>query len=432
MTAGQSDTAAVRLPGCSHWVIGKMKAANYNQGHSMKSLFRLRGCGAFLLILFLTISALAANWNGPVTDLAKAIAAASGPGTIALTVVNASSIPKDQVTEIQRALEAQLRTAGVRVGAAANANGDVRVTLSENLHEYVWVAEIKQGNDTHVEMVTVPRAATGAAARSAATVSVRKAMMWSQPTQMLDMLLLDPSTPNPRMVVLDTDAITLYGLHEGKWQREQNWAVTHSRVFPRDLRGLLVAGRDHAIDAYLPGTVCSVNKDGASCRESDDAWKIGPRSAFYNSGRNYFTGALVPATDKPLGPFYSMAWMDKQNYSLAIAIGIDGHVHINDGVNDRTLPPVSTADWGSDVAAVKSGCGAGAQLLVTATGDDTSADSIRAYEIPDRDAVLASTATDFPGPILALWSHDTTSASAIVHNLQTGEYEAYSVSIACN
>jgi hypothetical protein len=186
------------------------------------------------------------------------------------------------------------------------------------------------------------------------------------------------------------------------------------------------------MDAYLPGTVCSVSKDGISCRESDDAWRIGPRSAFYNSGRNYFTGALVPATDKPLGPFYSIAWIDKQNYSLAIAAGVDGRIHMNDGVNDRTLPTASTADWGSDISAVKSGCGNGTQLLITSNGDDTAPDSIRAYEIPDRDPVLASAADAFPGPITALWSHDAIGASAIVHNLQTGQYEAYSVSIACN
>jgi hypothetical protein len=409
-----------------------MKAANYNQGHSMNFYSRLRGCGWLLVLL--AASAFAADWGGKSAELAKAIAAASGPGTITLSVVNASSLPKDQVAEIQHALEMQLRVAGVRIGALANANSDVRVTLSENLQGYVWVAEIKQGNDTHIEMVTVPRAQSVVVAKNAPSVVIRKALVWSQTSQILDMLLVDGSSSNPKMVVLDTDAISLYSLHDGKWQRDQNWAITHTRQFPRDLRGLLVAGKDKSMEAYLPGIVCnaSVAANAVICRESDDAWKIGPRAAFFNSGRNYFTGALVPATDKAFVPFYSMAWLEKQNYPLAISTGTDGRVRLSDGVNDHTLSPAATSDWGSDIAAVKSSCGNGAQLLVTSNGDDNTSDSLRAYEFPDRDPVLASAAADLPGPITALWSHDNTSATAIARNLQTGQYEAYSVSISCN
>ena len=399
----------------------------------MKFSSRLRDCGWLLVVL--AASAFAADWSTKSSELARAIAAASGPGTITLSVVNASSLPKDQVMEIQHAIEAQLRASGVRVGSAANANSEVRVTLSENPHEYVWVAEIKQGNDTRVEMVTSPRSALASTPKNGATVSVRKVMMWSQPTQVLDMLVVDGSTSNPKMVVLEVEAISLYTLRDGKWQREQTWAITHTKAFPRDVRGLLVLGKDKSVEAYLPGTVCEVASLGTNvivCRESDDAWKMGYRAAFFNSGRNYFTGALVPASDKASGPFYSMAWLEKQNYTLQVSTGVDGRVRMSDGVNERMLPAAATSDWGSDVAAVKSGCGSGAQLLVTANGDDTMGDSLRAYEVPDRDPVLVSTSTDFPGPIMALWSHDATGASAIVHNLQTGQYEAYSVSIACN
>src|SRR6202008_3609317 len=112
------------------------------------------------------------------------------------------------------------------------------------------------------------------------------------------------------------------------------------------------------------------------CRESDDAWKIGQRAAFFNSGRNYFTGALVPASDKTSDPFYSMAWMDKQNYQLSLSIGVDARVRVSDGIDQRVLPSAATADWGSDVATVKSSCGTGAQLLVTSAVDDYGSDAI--------------------------------------------------------
>jgi hypothetical protein len=376
------------------------------------------------------LPALATDWSAPVAEMAKAIASASGSGTVTLSVVNSSSLSKDQVTDIQRALEARLRSSGLRLEPAASS--DVRVTLSENLRAYVWVAEIRKSSDTQVQMVTIPRSSATSTPKNSLTVTVRQGLMWSQSTQILDAILIDASSSNAKMVVLDTEALSLYALRDGKWQREQNWAITHTRPFPRDVRGLLVPGKDRAIEAYLPGTVCSLTANAVVCRDSDDAWKIGPRSAFFNSGRNYFTGALVPASDTSPGPFYSMVWVDKQNSSIAISTGVDGRVRISDGINDRLLPPTATPDWGSDVAAVKSACGSGAQLLVSSAADDDSADWIRAYEFPDRDPVLASAATDFAGPITALWSHDNTSATAVARNLQTGQYEAYSVSITCN
>ncbi len=404
-----------------------MIPANYNAVLAMKLLSRLRWC-----VLLVAVSAFAANWTAPVADLAKAIAAASGPGTITLTVTNSASLPKDQVAEIQHALEAQLRTAGVRVGGAANANSDVRVTLSENLQGLVWVAEIVQGNNTQVAMVTVPRTLAPLPAKSAPSMTIRKTLLWMQPTQILDILVLDAASPKARMMVLDAENISSYTIAGDHWQREQQWPITHSRPLPRDLRGLLAAAKDHAVDAYLPGTVCSVNSNAVVCRDSDDAWKIGPRSAFFNSGRNYFTGALVPESEKPLPPFYAMTWLEKQNYSLTVSAGLDGRVRVSDGVNERTLPTATTADWGSDLAAVKSSCGTGAQLLVSPGGDDTSPDALRAYEFPDRDPVLVSTAVEFSGPVMALWSHDGFGAVAIVRNLRTGQYEAYSISILCN
>ncbi len=218
----------------------------------MKFSTRLRGM-ALVLVVAWAAMAPAADWSAKSAELARAIAGAGGAGSITLAVVNASSLPKDQVTEIQRAIEAQLRASGVRVGSTANANSDVRVTLSENLHDYVWVAEIKQGNDTRVEMVTSPRSVAPSTPKNGATVSVRKVLMWSQATQMLDMLIVDGSTSNPKMVVLDVEAISLYALREGKWQREQTWAITHTRAFPRNVRGLLVVGKDKLLTAYLRG-----------------------------------------------------------------------------------------------------------------------------------------------------------------------------------
>ncbi|HET9695919.1 MAG TPA: hypothetical protein VFP40_03565 [Terriglobales bacterium] len=404
--------------------------ANYNAVLAMKILTRLRAVA--LLVILCAAPSFAGSWDKPVADLAKAIAGAAGPGSITLAVTNASSLPKDQVPEIQKALEAQLRASGVRVGPAATANSDVQVTLSENLKSLVWVAEIKQGNQAQIEMVTVPREQSVAQSKNAPSVSLHKMLLFAQSAPILDAYVMDAASPNARLFVLDPENITVYTIAGNTWQKQQSWTITHNHPFPRDLRGLLVANQSRGVDAYLPGTVCEVSQQASLCRDGDDPWKIGAKAAFFNSARNYFTGATVPASQKAGSPFYSAAWMQRGNYSLALFMGVDGRLRVTDGINERLAPPSVTADWGSDIAVVSSGCGLGTQLLVTAALDDTQADSLRAFEIPDRDPVLVSSTLDFPGPIVSLWSHDSTTSVAIARNLRNGNYEAYSVSATCN
>ena len=59
-------------------------------------------------------------------------------------------------------------------------------------------------------------------------------------------------------------------------------------------------------------------------------------------------------------------------------------------------------------------------------------DNLRAFEIPDREPVVASSAVEFDGAIVALWSESNgNGAAAIVKRRDTGWYEAYRVSISC-
>jgi hypothetical protein len=95
-------------------------------------------------------------------------------------------------------------------------------------------------------------------------------------------------------------------------------------------------------------------------------------------------------------------------------------------------PNSAAHEWGSDIAAVN-GCGRGPLILATGGGDETVTDTLRAYEMPDREPVAASAAIDMPGPVTALWSQaDHRSAVAVVRSLTAGNYYAYNVSVTCN
>jgi len=99
-----------------------------------------------------------------------------------------------------------------------------------------------------------------------------------------------------------------------------------------------------------------------------------------------------------------------------------------DGMNDQA----SKLDWSSDMATVRTPCGAGWQVLAASTTPDGS-DTMRAYEFPDRDPVAVSPAVDLPGMISALWTESKgDSAIAVVNNRELGIYEAYRLAVSCS
>jgi hypothetical protein len=171
-----------------------------------------------------------------------------------------------------------------------------------------------------------------------------------------------------------------------------------------------------------------------ACNDSDDPWPLtaeeGSVRAFFAPARNFFTGAFSPGIGKiSNGPsFYSGAALPRSNYTLWMLAGVDGSIHMLDGQTDQVI---RGAKWGSDLATVHSSCGTGTQLLVSESGDPAQ-DSLRAFEIPDRDPVAASSPVEFDGAIVALWPEGSgNGAVAIVKREDTGWYEAYRISIAC-
>jgi hypothetical protein len=209
--------------------------------------------------------------------------------------------------------------------------------------------------------------------------------------------------------------------------------ISHE-IYPRDLRGRLWVGKDGDWKAFLPGIQCSGAQQlqaPMACHDSDDPWILnGTTTAFYNSARNYFTGAMVPAPTKSFPPFYSAAQIKGSNGDAWVLSGIDGQTMTFDG--NSLQGTAGARDFGSDIASARSGCGSGGQLLATGAGDDAVNDTIRAFEIDDQGARAVSPPLAFDGPVTALWTTSEGDSAIAVLRTQTGSYEAYSVSVACN
>ena len=414
---------------------------------------------AFLFsLLFSAIGAQAVDWSTAEQQLAKKIVAVTGPGTVNLTVENRSSLGRRESDMVQNGLRSALEQSGIHFVKSDEAAASVALTLSENETSYVWVAEVHQGaGDSSVVMVSVPRSGRPGVASESMPITLRKTPIWTQDERILDVAVLEENGAASRIAVLGAEDVSVYRVQNGKWQAEQTLSVTHSKSWPRDLRGRLVPAADHTLSAYLPGVICRIGITAApsnmTCHASDDPWPIvsgimsnstvfpaagsstpsttvPSLAGFFTPTRNYFTGVLSPAVGKfsAVPKFYSAAFVPREKYTLWLFASADGRVHLIDGMNDQP----STLAWGSDIAAVRTGCGAGSQVLATTPGDQAQ-DSIRAYEFPDRDPVAVSAAIDLPGPLSALWTEGRgDSAIAIAKNRDTGSYEAFRLSLACN
>jgi hypothetical protein len=409
-----------------------MISARYNSRQQMLKIIRPIAVLAVLSACAPTALA-TTKWDAATARLASQIAAITGPGNASLTFKNLSALSPSEIAAIRVPLEMQLRSGGIQLRDAASSASEIQVTLSENVREWLIVAEVRQGPDTKVAIVGVDKSGAGGLAQAGSAMVLRKAFLISQTEPILDAAVVDAGSAR-NLLLLSRSSLAIYLWSAGKWNLQQSFPIAHGAPFPADLRGRIVIAQDHLFDAYLPGVSCT-SSNGApmtlTCRDTDDPWPIGGQKAFFNSARNYFTGTLVPGVGAQLPPFFSAATLPRANYTLWLFDGVDGQVRAYDGVELRAIS--NTRNWGSDMISVRSNCGVGTQLLVSAAGDDTVADSLHAYEMVDREPNEVASQLAMDGPITALWpSADTSSAVAVVRNLQTGQYDAYNITIACN
>ncbi|HEX6878791.1 MAG TPA: hypothetical protein VF135_00375 [Terriglobales bacterium] len=385
---------------------------------------------SFVLIVCLAGTALhaAGKWDTQIFELTRKIAGLAGPGTISLEVRNVSSLSQDDVSAIRRSLQDQLRASGMPT--RDNVSPLVRVTLSENLHGLLWIAEVVRGTDTKIAMVSIPMLETASGASS--PMLLRRTLIITQQEQILDVAAWQKHDER-FLVVLSPSQVSILRGDGSRWEPVSAIGIPHA-VYPRDMRGRLWMGRDGDWKAFLPGIQCSGAQQlqpPMTCQNSDDPWWLtGTYSAFYNAARNNYTGVIVPPLSRQLPNFYIATQMRQGNVDSWIFNTTDGLYMIFDGSITRALG--GSRDWGSDAAGVRSGCGTGMQLLATGAGDDSGSDTLRAYEIGDRDARPVSPPLAFDGSVTALWTTTEGDSAIAVNRRQTGGYEAYSVSVACN
>ena len=162
--------------------------------------------------------------------------------------------------------------------------------------------------------------------------------------------------------------------------------------------------------------------------------QVTPLRAFYDSARNFFTGVVTPSMGADLPPFYTAVLLPRPDGGELLLNGIDGKVLFAEGGKLKTVS--GARDWGSDFAALRSGCGAGTQIVASGSGEAV-ADSLRAYELPALEAIPASAPLTMDGTITALWSGaDDKSIFVVVRRAaapgHADQYEVDRVTANCN
>ena len=411
-----------------------MKPAIYNSPNLEMTRLSSRARWALCVCILFSQLSFATDWHDPVIQLAAKITAATGPGVVALEINNRSSISSSDAEEIRRELTASLSTSGVRVWQPDQAAANIKLTLSENLQEYVWVAEIQSGaSDAKTLLVSTPRTSFAVAAPNAPPITIRPTPLVSQADPILDVAIVENNPP--RIVVLGRTAVTIQEFANQRWSIVQSLVITSPTPLPRDARGRIFLRKERLFDAYLPGLIChSTNSTplSMSCAPSEDPWPLQAQglSAFFSPARNFFPGALIPGIGKQNSapPFYSAAAVPRANYSLWIFAGLDGQVHLLDGINQQIL---GKGHWGSNVAAVHPACRPDSLVLADAA-ESEPAESIQAFEFADREPAPISPKLAINGSVTALWSTPSAeSAIAVYRNSSTGNYEALQLNLDC-
>ena len=219
-----------------------MQSAVYNSPKLEMTRPSLRLRWALCLCLLFSQLSFATDWQAPVSQLSAKIVAATGPGIVALEINNRSSISSADAEEIRRELVSSLSTSGVRVWQPDQAAATIKLRLSENLREYVWVAEIQAGaSDSKVILVSAPRTTFTAEAANAPPITIRATALVSQPNPILDLAILENNPP--RVVVLGRDAVTIQEFANQHWSVVQSLPIASPAPLPRDDRGRIFSAK---------------------------------------------------------------------------------------------------------------------------------------------------------------------------------------------
>lgn len=351
----------------------------------MKPAARLTISRRTILFLFVSLGLSNAIRATTLEDSAKQLAqeiAAALPAQANATceIRNRSSLHAEEVSRVERALDAELQNLEVRL-SDRGADGSVVVTLSENVENLVWTAEIRRGDASQVVLIAVERPSGNHTVSSAMPVTIHSEKFWEGPERILDAGELSNGAGKAWLVVLLPDGLQILDRQAGATSTTEIASLQSSSRDPWGNLNFQPTG--NSIGVFLAPRVCAVNLeplDWSACLTPAGSTSAPP------PGRTPVMFDVVPAGPPPPGK--------------------------------------------GTLIEMQSVCGGAKQFLAAGARDYTQTDSLQVFQAESSGAVAVSADLDFPGPITALHATSAT-PRAVVRNLATGNYEAYRLSFSC-
>lgn len=401
----------------------------------------------FLVLLFFAVPSV--SWADGLDDaarsLAQKVAATLRRGTtVHLEFRNMSSLSGADAARLQRVFHDELQGKGLDLLGEGGYRA-ISVTVSENLREFLFIAEFDRPGTTAVEMVSMPRMGSEPGGAHPNNLTLKKEFVWDQAEPILDLALVDaPGGPSPAMIVLEQGRAAVYRQEAGMWTLKQSLPVLPLKSLLRDLRGQILV-QDNFFQVHLPGMECDGEVWKSSvllCEEIQVRWRffgLGGELEFdWLPQQNFFVRWQRPGERSlDLPPFFSAAQFKVASDEYWMFTATDGRALVfrSDDLFDEESPDTPVAiisGWGSEIASLETDCGREWQVLATKPGDATQMDAVTAYEFEGSQMVAVSAAVDLPGPVTSLSpGSDGKTAVAIVRNLKTGRYEAYRLTVSC-
>ena len=254
----------------------------------------------------------------------------------------------------------------------------VRVTLSEGIEGFIWVAECDAADGRQLAIVSAQKESIGSHDQSKVSLSLDKRIVWEQPGKFVDFeLFTRPVGLYSTLVILEPDRLAYYRSDDTQWQFWKSVPIPHSAPWPRDLRGR-IAGSNEIETPWLPGVQCS--------------------------------GELEDPDKTQCGPLKKHLLIDRMK------LNVPGH--------DQ-----------DELAGIWTKCGADWVVLASGSDDWTQADTVQGYLLADLQAQAAPSGEPLglDGPVMDLHAEGRQlAARAIVRNLKTGKYQAYIVTATCS
>ena len=340
-------------------------------------------------------------------DFASSIAAAVGPNAAAFV-----AFPPEQ-QRLQAEVVRLLAARGIRSVEGGDA-ARVSAECSTNLRERVCAAEIRRGDDRRVVITTRARDRAQDGGEEP-IVAIELRPLYAQRRAMLDV-----AEAGDRLLVLAPESVSLVANDAAGARSIASRPIETSRVWPRDVRGRLrVAGA--SFEAFLPGVTCrgTVAPFALACADESEPWPLGLANSGIAPSRNAFSTADGFA-------FYEAAPLGGGRFLLA---GERSALTLLDAGRRTAL----RSDPADHVAGVSDACAADAPYVIAdAPTPDTDGDVLRLFRFADARLVATGSATTLPGALTALWSAPVSGpATAIVHDLRAGRYEAFHLTLSC-